>query len=221
MRYVGRGAGVSNILKPKRGGIMIGAVILAAGMSQRMGRQKLFLPFKRHTIIEEVIDHIKASKVDCILLIYGNQDDRWEKIAIEKEIACKRNSEYQKGQSTSVKKGIEMMPDGMDGIMFILGDQPLIDSKVINKIIDTFYERKASIVVPLYKGVRGNPVLFHAKWRETLFNVKGDKGARDIILQNKDEVSYIRFNDSMYNIDVDTKEDYQNILMAVSKTCKS
>jgi molybdenum cofactor cytidylyltransferase len=196
---------------------MIGAVILAAGMSQRMGEPKLFLPFKGHTIIEEVIDHVKASKVGCVRLIYGSHDERWKKLAREKDIACRKNSEYQKGQSTSVKKGVQIMPHGLEGFIFILGDQPLVDSKIIDKMIDTFYERKASIVVPLYAGVRGNPVLFHGKWRDTLLSLTGDRGARNIIRQNRDEVSYVRFDHSIYNMDVDTKEDYQNILITTQK----
>lgn len=192
---------------------MIAAVILAAGTSRRMGKTKLFLPYKNHTIIEEVIDNVKASKADFICLVYGNEGERWQKLAGKKEISCIWNSEYLKGQSTSVIKGVEAVPDEAEGIVFVLGDQPFVSYKVIDKIIDTFYEREASIVVPIYAGIRGNPVLFDIKWRKELLHIAGDKGGREIIVENSDEVVHVHFEDLLFNMDIDTEEEYQKALM--------
>ncbi|WP_168198344.1 molybdenum cofactor cytidylyltransferase [Crassaminicella thermophila] len=196
---------------------MVGAVILAAGMSRRMEEGKLLLPFNGHTIIEEVIDNVKKSKVDFIEIVYGHEGEKIKRIANKKEIVSIYNPDYKKGQSTSVKLGMKNMPNRIEGVLFILGDQPFINSFVINRIIDAFYSYKASIVVPLYEGKRGNPVLFHRKWRESIYSLKGDEGARKILLQNPDKIRYVEFDDSSYNLDIDTKEDYTYALSIANK----
>ena len=192
---------------------MVSAVILAAGMSQRMKEAKLFLPFKKHTIIEEVIDHAKSSKVDEIYIVHGDDADRWRRIANNKGILPIYNPNYKKGQSTSVKVGVERISRNVEGVLFLLGDQPFIRSNIINGIIDTFHRRdRASIIVPRYEGRRGNPVLFHLKWKNDLMSLTGDEGARSILIKNHDEVGYIDFHNKFYNLDIDTKEDYKYAL---------
>lgn len=194
---------------------MIGAVILAAGMSRRMGKGKLFLPFKNHTIIEEVIDHVKESKVDFTQIVYGHEGEKIKDIAKEKAIVSIYNPDYQEGQSTSVKIGMKNICSTMEGVLFILGDQPFINNTIIDKMIDVFYDHKASIVVPLYEGKRGNPVLFHCKWKENIYGLEGDEGARKILFQNPEEITYVEFDDFIYNLDIDTKSDYDYALSII------
>ncbi|MBF8982914.1 molybdenum cofactor cytidylyltransferase [Lutibacter sp. B2] len=200
---------------------MISAVILAAGMSQRMKEAKLFLPFKKHTIIEEVIDNAKSSKVDEIYIVHGDDVDRWRRIANTKGVVPIYNSNYKKGQSTSVKAGMERISRSTDGVLFLLGDQPFIKSNIINEIIDKFHRTdRASIIVPRYERKRGNPVLFHLKWKNDLLSLIGDQGARSIFIKNNDEVSYIDFDNKFYNLDIDTKEDYRDAIKVEKKVSK-
>lgn len=191
---------------------MIGAVILAAGKSERMGEAKLFLPFNNQTVIEEVIDQVKASQVCYIHLVYGDWEEKWQKIAGKKGIPIIHNPDYQQGQSTSVRVGVQSLPDDLEGIIFILGDQPLMKSEVIDRLINVFYLCRPSIIVPTYQGKRGNPVLFHRKWREKLLTLAGDRGAREILQQYPQEVLKVDFAEGIYNMDIDTKEDYQRLL---------
>jgi molybdenum cofactor cytidylyltransferase len=191
---------------------MISAVILAAGKSERMGKAKLFLPFNKQTVIEEVIDQVKASQVYHIRLVYGDWEDKWRRIAEKKGIPIIHNPDYQQGQSTSVRVGVRSLPDEAEGIIFILGDQPLIKSEVIDRLINIFYLCRPSIVAPIYQGKRGNPVLFHRKWREELLALSGDRGAREILQQHSHEVLKVYFAEGIYNMDIDTEEDYQRLL---------
>ena len=108
---------------------------------------------------------------------------------------------------------MERISRDIDGVLFLLGDQPFIKSNVINEIIDKFHRMdRASIIVPRYEGKRGNPVLFHLKWRNDLMSLTGDQGARSIFIKNHDEVGYIDFDNKVYNVDIDTKEDYRDAM---------
>ncbi|MCT4592879.1 MAG: molybdenum cofactor cytidylyltransferase [Anaeromicrobium sp.] len=194
---------------------MISTVILASGKSTRMGKNKLLLPFKDHTIIEEIIDNSLKSNSDEIILVY--KDEIIGKIGKNKGIKTIHNRDYEKGQSTSVKKGLEQVSPNSKGILFILGDMPLINEKIINKIINVFKNTKKAIIVPLYDGKRGNPVLFHKKWKASIMNISGDYGPRQIIMDNLDEIEYVHIDDCKFNLDVDSKVDYERVKMLIKK----
>lgn len=193
---------------------MISIIILAAGMSTRMGRNKLTLSLKNKTIIEEVIHNCKESKANEIILVY--KDKAVYEKGMFKNMKCVFNKDYEKGQSTSVKAGLEYIDHESEGVLFVLGDMPFISSVVINRLIDEFKKNEKSIIVPTYEGKRGNPVLFHRKWIKDICNVKGDKGGRQIIELNSEKVKYVEFNDKYLNLDIDTINDYKKITNLVN-----
>ncbi|PAB59309.1 molybdenum cofactor cytidylyltransferase [Anaeromicrobium sediminis] len=194
---------------------MISTVILASGKSTRMGKNKLLLPFKEHTIIEEVIDNSLKSNSDEIILVY--KDRTIGEIGKNKGIKTIYNSEYEKGQSTSVKKGLGEVSPNSQGILFVLGDMPLIHEEIMNKIINTFKNTKKTIIVPLYNGKRGNPVLFHRKWKNNIMDISGDHGPRKLIMENPNEIEYVHIYDCKFNLDVDSKGDYERVKMLIEE----
>ena len=160
---------------------MISAIILAAGLSSRMGKNKLLLPLGKQSVIEHVVEKVSKSQVDEIIVVLGNDAKDIEAVLDRFDIKTVVNSNYIKGQSTSVKVGIREVDDHTEGALFIMGDQPMIKTGIINDIIHKFSECECSIVVPTYNNQRGNPVLFGNLWFEELNHVQGDKGGRDIL----------------------------------------
>jgi len=192
---------------------MIAAIILASGMSKRLGRNKLLLPLGNKRVIEHVIDNVKSSRIKDIYLVYGkDHQEELKKIAKDKCINSIHNEKYYLGQSTSVKKGIQAIGDNYRGAMFLLGDQPFISHKTINILFDKFISYQRGIIVPTYKGKRGNPVVFSKDFFSEINNIEGDKGGRDIIKSYPNKIKYVPINDNNENIDIDSKEDYHRAL---------
>lgn len=190
---------------------MISAIILAAGLSSRMGKNKLLLPLGKQSIIEHVVEKVSKSCVDEIVVVLGNDAKDIKAVLGRFDIKTVVNSDYIKGQSTSVKVGIREVDGHAEGALFIMGDQPMIKTGIINDIIHKFSECKCSIIVPTYNNKRGNPVLFGNQWFEDLTHVQGDKGGRDIIKNNLDQVSFMEISDDLFLKDIDNDVMYQHI----------
>lgn len=185
----------------------ITAIILASGFSNRMGKQKLLLEIENIPIIERVIKAIKNSKVDEIIMIY--RDDKIKDICSKYDIKTFYNDNAIKGQSEAIKLGVKNSSKETDAYMFFVGDQPYLDSFVINEIIHTFTKENNKIIVPKYNDKNGNPVLFSSILKENLLQLNGDIGGRSIINEFKSAVKYIDFEDEKMGIDIDTAEEYE------------
>lgn len=184
---------------------MITAIILAAGFSRRFGKEKLLMKINKKPMISYVIDVVISSGFDEVILVYQNEAIR--RIVNREDIIFAYNKESVQGMSTSVKCGIQKASK-TDAYMFINGDQPFITIEVIHSLMDTFYKRKESIIVPKYNEKRGNPVIFSSQWKEQFLSVTGDKGGRNIIKNNPEEVFFIDIANNHCGMDMDTWEDY-------------
>jgi len=122
------------------------------------------------------------------------------------------NTDPGRGLSSSIKLGLEEVSEGARGVMVLLGDQPLVSTEVIDKLIDTFDLDPKKIIVPTYNGKDGNPVIFPAESIGDLRTISGDKGAKNIIYNHLDMVIKVEVGDLGSMEDIDTPEDYKNIL---------
>ncbi|NBI05983.1 molybdenum cofactor cytidylyltransferase [Senegalia massiliensis] len=189
---------------------MITAIIMASGFSERMGSDKLFLKVNSQTLIERTIKIVKGSKIDNIIIVY--RDKRIKDIAKNQGIISIYNNNAKKGQSESIKLGIKSADERTKGFIFFVGDQPFLSIGVINKIITEFKKRREEIIIPLYNGKRGNPIIFPALLKKELLLINGDIGGREVIKNNLDIVNYIKIHDKYLGIDIDTIEDYKKII---------
>jgi len=194
----------------KEGANMITGIIMASGFSKRMKRDKLTLNIGKELVIEKVIKAVKASKLDEIILVYHKEEIR--DIGIRYGLKTIFNSSPERGQSQSMKLGIEASSLDTEAFMFFVGDQPLLDSKTIDKIIDVFKESNKEIIVPLYNGKRGTPTLFSSKLRDRLLEIDGDSGGRKVIMDMPDKVEYISIENYRVGLDMDTWDEYQQLI---------
>ena len=95
--------------------------------------------------------------------------------------------------------------------MFMVGDQPFLNPSTINILIDTFHQNPHSIIVPVYSGIRGNPVLFPAVMKELLLTLDGDRGGRVLIEKMPERVNLVSIDEEMFGADIDTDGDYENL----------
>ncbi len=184
---------------------MVTGIILASGFSARMGKDKLLLDIEGEKLIEKAIKTGKKSNLDEIILVYRKAEVG--KIGKEYDIKTVYNKKPDLGQSESVKLGVLNSKEKTKGYMFLMGDQPYLNYKTINKIIKKFNKKRNFIIVPYYAGAKGNPVIFSSNFRDELLNIEGDRGGSSIIERNPDLVSKMFFRDKKLGVDIDTPKD--------------
>jgi len=96
-------------------------------------------------------------------------------------------------------------------VMFLLGDQPMLDSNTIDHMLDKFRNSGKDICVPICNGKRRNPAIFNRALFDQLMGIEGDIGARDIIRANPDRVLYVKMNDPLCFVDIDSQQDFENL----------
>ncbi|MBW2370443.1 MAG: nucleotidyltransferase family protein [Deltaproteobacteria bacterium] len=191
----------------------ITGIILAAGMSKRLGKPKQLLKIGGEFIINRVVDTALESHLDTVVLILGHRHadilpvlgDRLKTPNLKVEI----NRDYRKGMSQSLRCGVLSVKSRYDAIMFLLGDQPLLDSETIDHLIEQYRSSDKPICVPLCRGERKNPTLFSSRYYDSLLNIQGDTGARAIIKNQPEDVLFVEINRPELFLDVDTPGDLQ------------
>ncbi|UCH23007.1 MAG: nucleotidyltransferase family protein [Deltaproteobacteria bacterium] len=190
-------------------------IVLAAGMSTRLGRPKQLLILNGKYLLEWVLEACAASKLEKTFVVLGHQH---KKIIQTLDLTIRHpriqvvvNSKYREGQSQSLRSGLLEAKDAFPSVMFLLGDQPMVDKKVINRLLNRFWEADKDICIPTHQGKRRNPVIFSKNWYDRLLNLKGDIGARKIIEANARYVLEVKVQNPLYFYDIDTEEDYKDL----------
>jgi len=194
---------------------MISAIVPAAGLSSRMGQNKLLMPFGDNSLIEHAVDTLKASDVDEIVVVLGHEADQVRSQLERRRVNFVHNPDYREGLSTSVRTGMSAVAKGADAIMIYLADQPLIQLDEISRLIQAFAEAKRaskSIVVPFFENRRGNPVILDASYRAMVLDIVGDVGCRRIIRRYPEQVFAVQMQTDHVVRDVDTLEDFESLL---------
>lgn len=189
---------------------MITGIILASGLSRRMGSDKLLLPVDGIAIVERVMRAADASLLENIVVIYHNPEVR--KFAERYRIRQVYNPDPVQGQSMSVKAGVLAALPQTQAYMFLTGDQPFITAETINLLITAWRAGPGHIIVPVYAGKWGSPAIFPIACRPELLELAGDTGGRAVVAVHADSVQQIEISDSREGIDVDTRKLYEKII---------
>ena len=188
---------------------MIVGIILAAGEGKRIGKSKLNLPLGSKRVIEWVLEAAKLSSLDKVILVVRPKDEGISKIGKKWGVEIVLNPDFYQGMSTTIQKALlKLDSQEVEGFFLILGDQPLISSAIINKLIKSFSPGKGEIVVPYFEDKRGNPVLFDICWKNELMAVTGDVGGRVLIKAHPEKVKRVNISDETILFDIDQEKDY-------------
>jgi molybdenum cofactor cytidylyltransferase len=191
---------------------MISAVILAAGRAERMGEQKLFLPLGGKPVLQWVLESALASDLDEIICVTRDFAPVRRQITLTDErLFWLLNYAADRGQSTSVIAGLWAADQQCDGVMFMVGDQPLISKDLINALIDKFDDDSALIVAPKFNGEPRNPVLFRRQLFPELLKLTGDRGGRALLEKHRRKTALIEWPEEQPFLDLDVPEDYDRL----------
>ncbi|GFD94769.1 MULTISPECIES: nucleotidyltransferase family protein [Tenacibaculum] len=186
-------------------------LILAAGSASRMGKIKQLLPYKNTTLLEWTIEQAQKSVIKNVFCVLGANKDAIEKKLTTNAIITIYNPKHQDGLSTSIIKGIEFLQEhNFDNALIMLADQPHVTSEYLNSLIKVSKRNPSKIITSNYQGSVGVPAVFPKEYFNKLLNLKGDKGAKNFLLQHDDNI--FKVNSSLNLLDIDTPEDYQYLL---------
>ncbi len=193
---------------------LLSAVILAAGEAKRMGRLKQLLPWGDSTILETVINNLLGCTTidDQLRIVIGAEADRIKNILHkwnDPRLQIVINHNYQVGMLSSIRCGINDLPQSTEYILFTLGDKPLITTKIFDKIIHILMKKRPEILVPVYKGKRGHPVIISSKLLGEINQLTGPGGLRGLIKKYPKKVYRHPVMAEEIIIDIDYYREYK------------
>ncbi len=189
---------------------MITAIVLAAGMSRRMGRQKLLLPCGEFTLLEHVIGEIMNAGIDSCLVVTGPDHDRLKPLIESKGAQAVFNPHsINGGMLSSVRCGLLNADPNTDGYLICLGDMPSLNSSVIEEMLLKINQVKPLVMVPVFNGKRGHPLYFRTRFKEEIMTQYDEVGLRGFLSAHSDQVSELECSSEGILIDLDTPADYE------------
>jgi molybdenum cofactor cytidylyltransferase len=189
----------------------IGAVILAAGLSRRMGVPKLFLDLHGKPLFRYSVESAIHSGLNPILIVGGEHVPFLQEHTQDLPVEIIKNEDYMEGMGTSLKRGIEAMEGRVDALLVFLADQPFVPPELIKKLLQTYTDCRSHgirIVRPQYDGIPGHPVLWDAELLSEFSGLQGDEGARSIIQRHAEKVKLIPVENPLWGADIDTPDDW-------------
>jgi len=161
---------------------VLAALILSAGASSRMGRPKALLPYREGTFLQHLIDVTRHPKIGERRVVLGAGANEIRKIANIDPSIVVLNHDWKKGQLSSICAGVRSLAEiETDGILLCPVDHPLVSANLISELVDQFYKREKTIVLPTYNGRRGHPVIFSSVLYNDLLAAPVEKGARAVV----------------------------------------
>jgi len=187
----------------------IGAVILAAGGSSRLGQPKQLLRFRGETLIARTVRAAAEARCTPIVVVTGDAGD-----AIRNEVCAMpavviENPNWRQGLGTSIRAGVQYLANSTEAVLLLTCDQPLVDAVVIAELIRTREEAGKPIIASSYANTLGVPALFDRSCFPALLSLPDDSGAKYLIAARPDDVASVLFEDGV--IDIDTPEDLANL----------
>jgi molybdenum cofactor cytidylyltransferase len=186
----------------------IAAVILAAGRSTRMGGpNKLLAELRGKPLVRIVTEQVLASRASDVTVVTGHQADAVKRALQGLKVTFVHNPDFADGLASSVKAGIAAVPAKADGAVVCLGDMPLVDTHLIDRLIGAFApDRGMLIAVPVSDNRRGNPVLWSRRFFGELMLLDGDIGARHLIARHGEAVAEVPVEGQGAFLDIDTPQ---------------
>jgi molybdenum cofactor cytidylyltransferase len=194
------------------------AVILAAGTSARMGTVKQLLRLDDRPLLQHVLDNVRASGVAEIILVLGFAREAIGQAIDVRDARVVVNQGFQQGMGTSLKAGLSAVDAEAEAALIVLADQPLVRPATLDQLIATYQASKAQIVIPTYRGFRGNPVLLDRSVFAEVMALNGDIGCRAIFGNHLEGIVKVPVDDVGILLDIDRQGDFQALRRAGNRT---
>jgi molybdenum cofactor cytidylyltransferase len=189
--------------------MMISSIILAAGMSSRMGTPKQLIKIGTKSLLRITTENVLASNVDEVIVVTGYHAPEIGMEVKDLPVKVIYNSGYVRGQGTSLAAGVKALHPDASAFLVFNCDQPLIGADLINRLVKEFYKSGLPALRPVFRGYPGHPVIISSSLAYELKNLSGDEGARENLSRLGDKLLKLPVENEAVVFDVDTPEDLE------------
>lgn len=187
----------------------IGAIVLAAGESRRMGEPKMILPWGKTTVIARVCEVLLAGGVAEIQVVTGGGQAQVESAVQHLPVKTIFNPEFaDQNMIHSLQTGLAAFKNSLAATLIALGDQPQIEEDTVRRIIRAYQDSNAPLIVPSYQNRRGHPWLVSRSLWPDIFSLQPPATIRDFLNSHAAEIHYLNLSTPTILKDLDTPEDY-------------
>ncbi len=190
----------------------ITAVVLAAGLSKRMGDQnKLLILIDNEPMIRRTVGMLCQCGLQEVVVVLGYEHEKVRQVLEGLNVRYVFNADYEQGQVTSVQCGLDAVTESSEGAMICLADQPALGEPDIANLIEGFYQlTDKDIVIPLYQSQRGNPIIISTAARQRVLNNGENMGCRCYIDSHPESVQWMEVDSPAFITDLDTQIEYRS-----------
>jgi molybdenum cofactor cytidylyltransferase len=187
---------------------VITALILAAGQSKRMGQPKMLLPWGKSTVLQTVVAAFQSAGVDDVLVVTGAVREQVEAL-VGRSVQTVFNPGFAQGEMlSSIQVGLAQKQRESRAALIGLGDQPQVQTRIIQGLLQTYQRTGASLIVPSFTKRRGHPWLVGSEHWEEILNMKAPGTMRDFLNSHSGRIKYFEVDNASILADVDTPDDY-------------
>jgi len=168
-------------------GERVAGVVLAAGLSSRMGENKMLIEVGGRTLVQRAVETALSARLDPVLVVVGHESERVR--AELRGLSCTAvlNAEYARGMNTSLRAGIRALPENTDAAVVLLGDMPLVDARMVRALVEAFRGSPAPLAISTYGGIVAPPILYARAVFAELRALDADACGKQVVKQHRAE----------------------------------
>lgn len=191
---------------------MIAGLILAAGESSRMRRDKALLTYRGQTFLETILKNLGAAGIKRIIVVLGHHAEVIQAKVMLDTAQIVINQDYARGQTSSLQAGLEALADEPpEAVLLCLVDHPAVSAEVMAKLVERFESTHTPVVIPTFQGERGHPVVISRALFPELRALLPAEGANTVIRKYRDATEFVEVDDRGILIDVDEPHTYEGL----------
>lgn len=175
-----------------------------------MGQSKQLLPWEDTTVLGQTLENVRRSTAEAILVVTGDRQEAVARVAASQHVETIHNPHYASGEMlSSLQVAVRHLPASCQAVLVVLADQPMIEPKTYDQILDAYRQGKGDLIAPTYQGRRGNPVLIGRPYFEELLSLPPGDAPRTLLRRNEDQVYFVEVATDTILRDLDRPEDYE------------
>jgi len=191
---------------------MIAGLILAAGESARMGQDKALLTYGGRTFLEIIVATLHEAGMERVVVVLGHHAEQIQGAVTLEGAEIVINRDYAHGQTSSLQAGLRALERAdLDAVVLCLVDHPLVSADTVRRLVASFPQSGAPVVIPTFRNQRGHPVLIGRALFEELKGLSPDEGANTVIRKHHDATALVEVGDEGILIDVDNPDVYRRL----------